>query len=129
MAVLGVVTTEGSRWRHEIRNSWLDPSLVPESILTRFVVRGLNASCGILAEAARYNDTVFVAADARLSINRGPLTSTLAWFRCAVAAWPHAELVGKAEDDTWIHLVEVSRQLRAALSGMAAMGVQHLCKR
>ena len=120
LGVLGVVTTEGSQWRHEIRSSWLQPSLVPTSIVTRLVMRGLDASASLLAEAARERDVVFVEALGTLSKNRGPLTSTLLWLRCAVVAWPHAELIGKAEDDTWIHLGDVERLLRAALRGLAS---------
>ena len=126
LGVLGVVTTEDSQWRHEIRSSWLQPSLVPTSIVTRFVMRGLNASAILLAEAARQHDVVFVEALETLSKNRGPLTSTLLWLRCAVVAWPHAELIGKAEDDTWIHMHDVERLLRAALGGLASMGADHL---
>ena len=126
LGVLGVVTTEGSQWRHEIRSSWLQPSLVPTSIVTRLVMRGLDASASLLAEAARERDVVFVEALGTLSKNRGPLTSTLLWLRCAVVAWPHAELIGKAEDDTWIHLGDIERLLRAALRGLASMGADHL---
>ena len=41
-------------------------------------------------------------------------------------AWPHAELIGKAEDDTRIHLGDVERLLRAALRGLASMGADEL---
>jgi hypothetical protein len=104
----------------------MSPGFVPESILTRLVLRGMNASAAILDEAETYGDTVFVQADAGLSLNRGPLMSTLLWLRCAVEAWPHADLIGKAEDDSWVHLHEVERLLRSALGGMAQMGVAHL---
>ena len=63
----------------------------------------------------------------RWGLARSPRTaSTLLWLRCAVVAWPHAELIGKAEDDTRIHLGDVERLLRAALRDLASMGADEL---
>ena len=83
LGVLGVVTTENSQWRHEIRSSWLQPSLVPTSMVTRFVMRGLNASASLLAEAARQRD-VFSSRRWR----RSPRTAARSRVRCSGCAAP-----------------------------------------
>ena len=116
-AVLGVVTHQQSSFRHSIRRTWL-PS--PEAgVVTRLVMRGLNASAAVIDEAAQFGDTIFLPSSAHLSKDVGPLLSTWQWLECAVSAWPRAALVGKAEDDVWVHLPGVLESLRA---GSAALG-------
>ena len=116
-AVLGVVTHEKSGFRHSIRRSWL-PS--PEAgVVTRLVMRGYNASTAVIDEAAQFGDIVFLPSSASLSEYSGPLQSTWQWLECAVSAWPRAALIGKAEDDVWVHLPGVLESLRA---GSEALG-------
>ena len=116
-AVLGVVTHEKSGFRHSIRRSWL-PS--PEAgVVTRLVMRGFNASAAVVDEAAQFGDIVFLPSSASLSEYSGPLQSTWQWLECAVSAWPRAALIGKAEDDVWVHLPGVLESLRA---GSEALG-------
>lgn len=116
-AVLGVVTHEKSGFRHSIRRSWL-PS--PEAgVVTRLVMRGYNASTAVIDEAAQFGDIVFLPSSASLSEYSGPLQSTWQWLECASSAWPRAALIGKAEDDVWVHLPGVLESLRA---GSEALG-------
>ena len=120
-AVLGVVTHEQSSFRHLIRRTWL-PS--PEAgVITRLVMRGLNASAAVVDEAAQFGDIIFLPSSASLSKDVGPLLSTWQWLECAISAWPRAALVGKAEDDVWVHLPGVLESLRA---GSAALGKLNL---
>ena len=116
-AVLGVVTHQQSSFRHSIRRTWL-PS--PEAgVVTRLVMRGFNASAAVIDEAAQFGDIIFLPSSASLDKNVGPLQSTWQWLECAISAWPRAALIGKAEDDVWVHLPGVLESLRA---GSAALG-------
>ena len=85
LAVLGIITTQESVWRHSIRSSWLR-SPEPErkkrhqdAVVTRLVLRGLDASAELASEQARFGDLVFLPSPANLSKDRGPLVSTWQW--------------------------------------------------
>ena len=120
-AVLGVITNERSRYRHSIRLTWL-PS--PEAdVVTKLVMRGFNVSAEVLDEAARFGDVVFLPSSASLDKNLGPVQSTWQWLECAVSAWPRANLIGKAEDDVWIHMPGVMESLRAGSAALNELGV------
>ena len=112
LAVLGVITTQWSPFRHMLRKTWL-PSASSE-LLTRLVMRGQNASREVIDEAARLNDIVFLPSPASLSKTVGPIQSTWMWFKCATSAWPSATFIGKTEDDIWVHLPSVVHSLRAS---------------
>ena len=123
-AVLGVVTHEQSSFRHLIRRTWL-PS--PEAgVITRLVMRGLNASAAVIDEAAQFGDTIFLSSSAHLSKDVGPLLSTWQWLECAVSAWPRAALIGKAEDDVWVHLPGVLESLRAGSAALGNIGLRSM---
>ena len=89
LAVLGVITTQLTGWRHSIRRSWLR-SPDDGALVTRLVMRGLNASDEIISEADQFGDVVFLPSSTSLNKNRGPLQSTWQWFECASSAWPRA---------------------------------------
>ena len=82
-------------------------------------MRGYNASAAVIDEAAQFGDIVFLPSSASLSEYSGPLQSTWQWLECACSAWPRAAMIGKAEDDVWVHLPAVMESLRA---GSEALG-------
>ena len=123
-AVLGVLTTERTRWRDSARHSFLQ--FVEPGVVMRIVLRGINASAAVRNESSVYADTVFLKAPALLGAGRGPLTSTLLWLRCASSAWPHADFIGKAEDDTWVHVPDVLDSLMAARDALALLGISDI---
>jgi len=123
-AVLGVVTHEKSGFRHSIRRAWL-PS--PEAgVVTRLVMRGFNASAAVIDEAAQFGDIIFLPSSASLSEYVGPLQSTWQWLECASSAWPRAALIGKAEDDVWVHLPGVLESLRAGSEALGKLNLRSL---
>lgn len=111
LAVLGVVTTAGSGWRDAIRKSWLTP--LP-GLVSRFVLRGADASRALLDEARAHGDMLLLNASSKESKAFGPLHSTLLFLECASRAWPHSHLIVKAEDDMWVHLPSLLSSLHAA---------------
>ena len=76
---------------------------------------GLNVSAEQVAEAAAFGDVVFVDAPSSLDRAAGPLHSLLLWWRCALLAWPRAALIGKADEDTWLHVRGIASLLTQAL--------------
>ena len=124
-AVLGVITTQQSSWRESVRSSFFRFASEP-GLLLRIVLRGINASQLVREEFVRHGDTIFLRAPASLSAGRGPLTSTLLWLSCAVDAWPNARHIGKAEDDTWLHLPDIMSSLRVSRDALAARNVHEL---
>ena len=50
---------------------------------------------------------------------RGPVLSVAAWLAHAAAAFPRATLVGKVDDDAYIHTVELEALLRGVVSQLA----------
>lgn len=104
LAVLGVLSTEERLpLRSAIRRTWArtplsfpsSPSPPSSLILPRFVMRVINTSSAVLAEAASQGDVVLVRAPARAERAKGPLLSLFLWFRCALVAWPAARMIGK----------------------------------
>ena len=123
-AVLGVVTHEQSSFRHSIRRTWLSS---PEAgVITRLVMRGFNASAAVIEEVAQFGDIIFLASSASLRKDAGPLQSTWQWIECAIAAWPKAALIGKAEDDVWVHLPGVLESLRAGTAALGKLDVRSM---
>ena len=125
LAVLGVFSTaHGARARAALRASWMrrerrddEPT---ETIVPRFVLRGLGVRPELLDEAAAHNDTVFVEAASAMSCKAGPLRKLQLWLSCAVAAWPHARFIGKGDDDVWADLPGVALSVAASLTHLGA---------
>ena len=125
LAVLGVFSTaHGARARAALRASWMrrerrddEPT---ETIVPRFVLRGLGVRPELLDEAAAHNDTVFVEAASVMSCKAGPLRKLQLWLSCAVAAWPHARFIGKGDDDVWADLPGVALSVAASLTHLGA---------
>ena len=124
LSVLGIVTTQQTNYRQAIRDSWMRHG--EASSVTKLVMRGLGASEQLLREAAAYRDIVFLPERERQPKASGPLISTLLWLSCAVVAWPNAALVGKSEDDVWLHLPDIYDSLRGSMAALRARGVDHL---
>lgn len=125
LAALGVLSTDGhAAYRDAIRATWLPPA--HDEFVVRFVLRGGGAAAATLNESATFGDMLLVDAPARAGRKDGPLRSLLLWLGCAVRAWPNAQLVGKADDDTWARLPAVGRSLRGAQAHLAAAGYAHL---
>ena len=108
---------QGSYYRNSIRWSWLNVSV--ENTVTKLVMRGYNASQIVLREAAIFQDTIFLRANATLRKYEGAILGTLLWYECATVAWPSARHIGKAEDDLWLHLPDVFGSLHDAARQLA----------
>ena len=119
LAALGLLSAERNvRSRQAARSSWMQAERLQRnsSVVARFVVRGIGVQRRVLDEAARHGDILFVKAQQSLTCKAGPLRSLLLWMACAVAAWPNAQLVGKGDDDLWVHVPDVTAMLHAALA-------------
>ena len=114
-AVLGCFSApQNKRQREVIRLSWWDAH-GESGILTRFAVRGLNASSSVLAEAQQHGDVVLLQnVSAPLGRFRGMLLSLMAWMDIALITWPHVPYIGKADDDIWADLHSIASSLRAS---------------
>ena len=76
LAVLGVLSTEAAtRMRHAARTTWFAELTNGSGILSKFVLRGVNASNEVVAEHRTHGDMVFVGASASLPRVSGPLRS------------------------------------------------------
>jgi hypothetical protein len=130
-AVLGVFSYyKDAPQRTAIRSSWMSPNISDSGgILSRFVIRADESteyvgrpdpSIEVLREHTEHRDILFVPAAANMSRALGPLRTLQLWMACAVSAFPYASLIGKADDDTWITLKDVSSHLRASASWLTA---------
>ena len=72
------------------------------SIEAHFVLHGIGALKSTLAEAKQTGDMLFLPAPAHMPCKAGPLRKLFEWLRCALVAWPNAQLVGKGDDDVWL---------------------------
>jgi hypothetical protein len=119
LAAVGILSHDGPYQQHlrdAIRITWL-PQLSAASMEGLFVVRGLGASVQIQQETRVHDDMLILdAAKAKLGPGAGPLASMLGWLKCAISRWPAARLIGKSEDDVWLHAHGVAAELRAALA-------------
>ena len=120
LAVLGIFSVEpNSLQRLEIRSSWWAGGR-ERGLLSRFVLFGQQLTGeSILNESLAHGDIVFLRGAAGRSCRQEPLLKLLAWLKCAVSAWPQASLIGKGDDDAWIHLDGVARHLAASLAHSA----------
>ena len=116
LAVVGILSLEEHvRHRHEIRETWLRRS--PEAgIVARFAIHGLDARADVIDEATKHSDITFLRAPAVMSCKAGALRKLMLWLRCAAAAWPNAAMIGKADDDVWLHLPGVSAHVSRSLA-------------
>uniref|UniRef100_A0A7S4C6C5 Hexosyltransferase n=1 Tax=Chrysotila carterae TaxID=13221 RepID=A0A7S4C6C5_CHRCT len=119
LAVFGIFSHDGhANFRSAIRNTYLANAGSNTSISATFAMRGIGAAASTLEEARTHGDITFLPAHANLTRAVGPLVSLRLWFECALARWPAAELIGKADDDAWIHLEGVSAHLRGTLNAL-----------
>lgn len=122
LAVIGALGVEKQlEVRDAIRQTWL-PLGASADMLALFVLRGIGLEAGTISEAGTQGDIVFVRSEASLPRLIGPLWSSWLWLECAVQAWPNAQLIGKAETDTWIDLPGVAARIHADL---AAIDLRH----
>ena len=89
-------------------------------MVARFVLHGLGARTSVLAEAASTRDVIFLRAPSVMSCKSGPLRKLWLWLECALSAWPHATMVGKADDDAWLRLPGVALHASRAIAVAAA---------
>ena len=54
-------------------------------------------------EAATHRDILFLNASSLLGRTAGPLKSLVSWYDCSLRAFPKVQLVGKCDDDMWMH--------------------------
>ena len=115
LAVIGIFSPdEHIGLRMQIRGSWLNASA--PRILTKFVMRGVGTLTNSIDESATHGDVVFVNAPAGMPRKSGPLLKLMKWLECAASAWPAVELIGKADDDTYVHLPGVLQHLDQTLA-------------
>ena len=120
LAVLGIFSRdEHLHLRTAVRLAVHTPATATaqasESVLARFVMRGLGVGSEVLDESHAHGDMIFVKGAASAGRKAGPLQSLLLWYKCALDAWPNTELIGKADDDTWIELRATASHLRGSL--------------
>lgn len=102
LAVLGILSHEDRlEFRSASRTSWLRS--LPADLRAWFVVRGLDVRQAMLEEASSHRDVIFVNASSKLGRSSGPLVSLFLWYAHAVRHFPDVTLIGKMDDDTWLH--------------------------
>ena len=122
LGALGILSAaEQPKFRSIARRTWMAGAAAREAaggLAVRFVIRGIGASAELQREVRSAHDVILLRAP---SLNRrsGPLVSLIMWMECALDAWPNAGLIGKADDDVWIHLAGVELHLRLTLSAIS----------
>ena len=146
LAVLGVFSMDTHQeYRASARASWMGANRQSAHLLARFVLRSEVVTAGTLTEAARFGDMIFVAAADKRPlimlmiwwrvISIGFRTHADTWLLCyhanlsvsllthcrqfALTRWPRAQLIGKADDDVFVHLEGVAAHLLGSLSQAA----------
>ena len=123
LAAIGIFTVDDhKRHRESVRASWMR-SASRANMIAKFVLHGLSARADVLKEAAAHGDTIYLKAPAVMSCKSGPLKKLLLWLECALTAWPNAELIGKADDDTWAHLPGIAAHVARSLAALRARHV------
>ena len=117
LAVIGVLSVD-NRWglRNAARKSWLGNAAAVD-MEVRFILRGIGIGKQTIAEAEAQRDILFVHANSNAT---WPLQSMLRWFSCALASWPRANLIGKADDDIWASLPDIASSLRRSQAELVA---------
>lgn len=113
VGVLGVFSHESYRHRRvAARLSWMAPAVVRAAaaggINCCFVMRRQGAAEHTELEALEFGDVCFVNASARASRTVGPLLTLKLWWQLALQRWPHAKLIGKADDDGALAMKELA---------------------
>jgi hypothetical protein len=104
-------------FRDAIRRTWL-PLGDQYGLSSRFVLRGNGSRA--LDEAREHRDMVlFDDLPALMPRAPGPLALLLPWMNYALRTWPHAELIGKADDDVWLRIPALATHLRAVRGALA----------
>ena len=124
---LGIISApEYIERRLSMRTSWMQlPNVGPNKpVSAQFVVRSRGAppwlSALLKSEQATHGDMLPMASIAWNETRaRGPVLSVAAWLAHAAAAFPRATLVGKVDDDAYIHTVELEALLRGVVSQLA----------
>ena len=128
VGVVGVFTFhDGHRQdlRDALRHSWTveqsaqqQQQQQQQQLLVRFVARGRGVGALALRnESARNGDDIlFVDSEASLPRSVGPLATLLAWWECALVAWPSVHTIGKADDDVLFSPPAVAAHVHATLT-------------
>ncbi|KAL3906971.1 MAG: hypothetical protein SGPRY_010350 [Prymnesium sp.] len=122
----GVVTApQFVERRAALRSSWLRwPNVGPSRpIRAHFVLRSAHAPPKLQAlladEARKHGDLLRVEVAWNETRLRGPLIAVARWFEYALATYPSAPLIGKMDDDVYVHAPRLEQLLRAAIAGVA----------
>ena len=125
LAILGVFTAEDHVTRRAVARTWLSPdagfSRARDGILARFVARGLGGTPVLDREAQEFGDVILLRGPTTMLRTNGPLLTLILWFECAVQAWPRATLIGKADDDVWVHVDGTAAHLRGSLEALRSV--------
>ena len=120
LAAIGILSHGANHEiRDWIRKSWLSPNAAASAryshgMIARFVLRGIDAPPSQRQEASRHGDVIFVNARHDLGRFHGPMHSLFLWWRAACDAWPRVAFIGKADDDTYLHLPGIAAHLLAS---------------
>ena len=127
LAVLGVFTAEENVARRAAARTWVSETDASsrKPLLARFVARGIGHTPTLSQEARAHGDVVFLAGPAEMPRSNGPLLTLILWLECALVAWPHAALIGKADDDVWVHVDATAAHLQGSLGALRGpLGVE-----
>ena len=105
--------------RQAIRETWLPELNSHRQVAANFVVR-VSDNCTrrcrrAIKEAETHGDMLVMTSSSDLDDSSGALKTLLSWYACAFMLWPSVQLIGKAEDDVWIHSSGVIRDVRSSL--------------
>ena len=119
LAVLGVFTSEENVARRAVARTWLTAAnQAGAAVLSRFVARGMGDTPALSQESRDDGDVVFLRAPTTMLRSNGPLLTLILWFECSLQAWPHAKLIGKADDDVWVHVDATTAHLQGSLEAL-----------
>jgi hypothetical protein len=113
-----VFTAEENGARREAVRTWLRDATHAKPLLARFVARGAGKAPVLMREAREYGDVVLLEGPAEMSRSNGPLLTLILWLECALRAWPRAALIGKADDDVWVHVDATAAHLQGSLDAL-----------
>ena len=96
-----------------MRRTWAAPAIRGGNVAVRFVLR-----CGGLPEGSipdiNASDVVCAPNGSTMEgRSLGPIFALNFWFAHACSTYPSAQFIGKADDDSWIHLPSILHALRA----------------
>lgn len=114
LAILGIFSADEHIDHRREQRGWLHAAQ-DDSIIGRFILHGLDARAVVLEEGDAHGDMIFLRAPAMIARKVAPLQKLMHWLECASVAWPNTQLIGKADDDTYVHLQAAARHLRQSL--------------